>query len=382
MTTEITTQTAGSGSLATLLVGSHLPLAAPTDITLTARNAQISGYQKSGADLSVRFADGNALQLQNFFVIGEQGDFSRLISASGAPLVTGLMGPEAESEPDEPQIAEAAIPSDAIEVFPNAALMSDAQSGAEATGAATPAPSGDEAPAGNMSVGSVSADGDSGGSWSQPTLLAGLGVASGLSLSSGGTDPSAATTSAASAGGGIETSASNDSASNDSGADDSGTHVAGPHDAGAETSGEDTAPDTAHESALLESMAADDSLYDIALIVAPEAQPTSAEASLTSEMSSPQTAAGALDSNTPDAGDASDYALLSYLAEILANGENLDADGVSQDASDAHLAPEDTAFALSASDAASADLFVTDAPSEQPFFPADLLSDLTPEADL
>ena len=201
MTTEITTQTAGSGSLATLLVGSHLPLAAPTDITLTARNAQISGYQKSGADLSVRFADGNALQLQNFFVIGEQGDFSRLISASGAPLVTGLMGPEAESEPDEPQIAEAAIPSDAIEVFPNAALMSDAQSGAEATGAATPAPSGDEAPAGNMSVGSVSADGDSGGSWSQPTLLAGLGVASGLSLSSGGTDPSAATTSAASAGG-------------------------------------------------------------------------------------------------------------------------------------------------------------------------------------
>lgn len=382
MTTEITTQTAGSGSLATLLVGSHLPLAAPTDITLTARNAQISGYQKSGADLSVRFADGNALQLQNFFVIGEQGDFSRLISASGAPLVTGLMGPEAESEPDEPQIAEAAIPSDAIEVFPNAALMSDAQSGAEATGAATPAPSGDAASAGNMSVGSVSADGDSGGSWSQPTLLAGLGIASGLSLSSGGTDPSAATTSAASAGGGIETSASNDSASNDSGADDSGTHVAGPHDAGAETSGEDTAPDTAQESALLESMAADDSLYDIALIVAPEAQPTSAEASLTSEMSSPQTAAGALDSNTPDAGDASDYALLSYLAEILANGENLDADGVSQDASDAHLAPEDTAFALSASDAPSADLFVTDAPSEQPFFPADLLSDLTPEADL
>jgi len=377
MTTEITTQTAGSGSLATLLVGSHLPLAAPTDITLTARNAQISGYQKSGADLSVRFADGNALQLQNFFVIGEQGDFSRLISASGAPLVTGLMGPEAESEPDEPQIAEAAILSDAIEVFPNAALMSDAQSGAEVTGAATPAPSGDEAPAGNMSVGSVSADGDSGGSWSQPTLLAGLGTASGLSLSSGGTDPSAATTSAASAGGGIETSASNDS-----GADDSGTHVAGPHDAGAETSGEDTAPDTAQESALLESMAADDSLYDIALIVAPEAQPTSAEASLTSEMSSPQTAAGALDSNTPDAGDASDYAFLSYLAEILANGENLDADGVSQDASDAHLAPEDTAFALSASDAPSADLFVTDAPSEQPFFPADLLSDLTPEADL
>lgn len=377
MTTEITTQTAGSGSLATLLVGSHLPLAAPTDITLTARNAQISGYQKSGADLSVRFADGNALQLQNFFVIGEQGDFSRLISASGAPLVTGLMGPEAESEPDEPQIAEAAIPSDAIEVFPNAALMSDAQSGAEVTGAATPAPSGDAAPAGNMSVGSVSADGDSGGSWSQPTLLAGLGIASGLSLSSGGTAPSAATTSAASAGGGIETSASNES-----GADDSGTHVAGPHDAAAETSGEDTAPDTAQESALLESMAADDSLYDIALIVAPEAQPTSAEASLTSEMSSPQTAAGALDSNTPDAGDASDYALLSYLAEILANGENLDADGVSQDASDAHLAPEDTAFALSASDAASADLFVTDAPSEQPFFPADLLSDLTPEADL
>lgn len=382
MTTEITTQTAGSGSLATLLVGSHLPLAAPTDITLTARNAQISGYQKSGADLSVRFADGNALQLQNFFVIGEQGDFSRLISASGAPLVTGLMGPEAESEPDEPQIAEAAIPSDAIEVFPNAALMSDAQSGAEVTGAATPAPSGDAAPAGNMSVGSVSADGDSGGSWSQPTLLAGLGIASGLSLSSGGTDPSAATTSAASAGGGIETSASNDSASNESGADDSGTHVAGPHDAAAETSGEDTAPDTAQESALLESMAADDSLYDIALIVAPEAQPTSAEASLTSEMSSPQTAAGAIVSNTPDAGDASDYALLSYLAEILANGENLDADGVSQDASDAHLAPEDTAFALSASDAPSADLFVTDAPSEQPFFPADLLSDLTPEADL
>lgn len=202
MTTEITTQTAGSGSLATLLVGSHLPLAAPTDITLTARNAQISGYQKSGADLSVRFADGNALQLQNFFVIGEQGDFSRLISASGAPLVTGLMGPEAESETDEPQIAEAAIPSDAIEVFPNAALRSDAQSGAEVTGAATPAPSGDESPAGNMSVGSVSADGDSGGSWSQPTLLAGLGIASGLSLSSGGTDPSAAKTSAASAGGG------------------------------------------------------------------------------------------------------------------------------------------------------------------------------------
>ncbi|WP_162792148.1 hypothetical protein [Pseudosulfitobacter sp. DSM 107133] len=76
-------------------------LDAPTDVSL-APGVSIVGTEKVGGDLVVGLSNGETLHLDDFFVIGPDGDFSRLMSASGEPLVTGLMGPE----PDFPQSAE------------------------------------------------------------------------------------------------------------------------------------------------------------------------------------------------------------------------------------------------------------------------------------
>ena len=351
MATEITTQTAGSGSLATLLVGSHLPLASPTDVTLTSRNAQISGYEKSGADLNIRFADGHALEVQNFFVIGEQGDFSRLISSTGAPLVTGLMGPEAEDDTLPAPLAEPALPAGAIEVFPNPALLEQAGA-APSESASMAAHSG-----ATLSVSDTSTSGGGAGSWTQPTLLAGLGLASTVGLSSGasGDAGSSATTASAAQTLSLEADAPL--------AEGSKAQIA--HEA------DFASAEDAHENALLDSMADQDSPYDIALILAPSPQPAVG--------TDPMPASA---EPTPMAGT-DEQEMAGYLAEILPADTGPGAEALAGDPASAPPAPEEATIAQSAQDAPVwAGVFADDAPSEQPHFTADLLSELISEADL
>lgn len=72
-------------------------LAEPSDVSV---GAAILGTEKAGQDLVVRLANGETQTIENFFVIGPNGDFSRLFSASGTPVVSGLMAPEPEIPQD------------------------------------------------------------------------------------------------------------------------------------------------------------------------------------------------------------------------------------------------------------------------------------------
>lgn len=73
---------------------SKMSLGAPAVISLAQGTPAIVASDKLGSDLVLSFADGKTLLVQNFFVIGEQGDFSRLLLPDGEAFVTGLMGPE------------------------------------------------------------------------------------------------------------------------------------------------------------------------------------------------------------------------------------------------------------------------------------------------
>ncbi|UYV36739.1 hypothetical protein N4R57_17360 [Rhodobacteraceae bacterium D3-12] len=61
------------------------------------------GYAKQGTNLEIQLSNGKTLQVEDFFVIGPDGDFSRLITDSGEAVITGLMGPEPDIQlsPDE-----------------------------------------------------------------------------------------------------------------------------------------------------------------------------------------------------------------------------------------------------------------------------------------
>ncbi|WP_243263353.1 hypothetical protein [Sulfitobacter dubius] len=73
---------------------SNMSLGAPADISLAQGTPAIVASDKLGSDLALSFADGKTLLVQDFFVIGEEGDFSRLLLPDGEAFVTGLMGPE------------------------------------------------------------------------------------------------------------------------------------------------------------------------------------------------------------------------------------------------------------------------------------------------
>jgi hypothetical protein len=99
VTVGVTTQTKGTEQASAASVSSRRVLAEPTDVSV---GAPVLGTEKAGQDLVVRLANGETQTIENFFVIGPDGDFSRLLSASGTPVVTGLMAPE----PDMPQDSE------------------------------------------------------------------------------------------------------------------------------------------------------------------------------------------------------------------------------------------------------------------------------------
>ncbi|MBE9640097.1 hypothetical protein IQ782_24920 [Salipiger pacificus] len=68
------------------------------EISLTETSGGISGYLKSGPDLEISFQDGQALNIENFFVSGPDGEFSSLVDDDGTTLVSGLLAPEPDAE--------------------------------------------------------------------------------------------------------------------------------------------------------------------------------------------------------------------------------------------------------------------------------------------
>lgn len=91
---------ASDGSVAPTTTPS-LVLTMPGRLTLMQDQAEISGFEKLGANLHVALADGSELLVENFFVIGPDGDYSLFVDETGVPVVTGLMVPEAEMAFDD-----------------------------------------------------------------------------------------------------------------------------------------------------------------------------------------------------------------------------------------------------------------------------------------
>lgn len=139
---------------------SQLSLDIPKTVSLDPATARVVGFDKAGTDLTVAFADGETLHIENFFVIGPDGDFSRLISPSGETIVTGLMGPESDGvmvgEPRDAADAGAQVASDTASLS-FAAADSD---GADWGGSALLAAAGISVGSG---IGAFSGDGGSGG---------------------------------------------------------------------------------------------------------------------------------------------------------------------------------------------------------------------------
>jgi len=153
----VTLKQRGSSEAGDLQTASNVSLNKPMDVALVDGAASIVASDKMGSDLVVTFSDGTTLRVQDFFVIGENGDFSRLLLPSGDPFVTGLMGPEP------------AYPDGATEQLAQASGAEDA--------------AGDDGDAGQDGLVGQSVD------WSDPLLLAGAGISLGSGvdfLSSGG----------------------------------------------------------------------------------------------------------------------------------------------------------------------------------------------------
>ena len=85
-------------STSTRHVAPHVSLDQPADVVLAPDTPGIRSFDKSGSDLDLVFEDGQRLHIQDFFVVGSDGNFSSLIDAAGTPQLSGLMAPE----PDRP----------------------------------------------------------------------------------------------------------------------------------------------------------------------------------------------------------------------------------------------------------------------------------------
>lgn len=141
---------------------SHLALDTATDIALGRSAPGIANYSKIGPDLELSFSDGQSLYVENFFVLGPQGEYSQLLATDGSVSVTGLMAPE--PEPKETILSEQTIGTG------DPMIAMDA-SGAEAR-EGNKTSFGDSAP--NEGVADADAD------WANPLLLTGVGLASGF----------------------------------------------------------------------------------------------------------------------------------------------------------------------------------------------------------
>ncbi|WP_126978671.1 hypothetical protein [Frigidibacter oleivorans] len=75
--------------------GAETSVTTPSDVYFGAAAPGIAYYEKVGANLRVTLLDGQEVLIRDFFVIGEDGGFSRLLLANGGAVeVTGLVAPE------------------------------------------------------------------------------------------------------------------------------------------------------------------------------------------------------------------------------------------------------------------------------------------------
>lgn len=94
MAVEIFSATPSSGATARTY-GSELSVKAGSDIYFGKGAPGIAYFEKAGADLRVTLLDGQEVMLHDFFVIGPEGNASRLLDSAGGPVeVTGLLAPE------------------------------------------------------------------------------------------------------------------------------------------------------------------------------------------------------------------------------------------------------------------------------------------------
>lgn len=106
---EIFRTAQGQDGAAERVSGTEMSLDAPADIFFGETTPGIAFYEKIGSDLYVTLLDGTEVQLKNFFVIGADGSYSRLlVGANRAEEITGLVAPEpiafsTETVADAPQ---------------------------------------------------------------------------------------------------------------------------------------------------------------------------------------------------------------------------------------------------------------------------------------
>lgn len=101
-------------------VSSRLSLEIPQQVFMSASASDVAGYEKIGSDLSIQFTTGDHLYLDDFFVLGENGDYSRLMTQDGSILVTGLIAPEPDTQGSQES-------TDWAEVFPEDASSDEPQ---------------------------------------------------------------------------------------------------------------------------------------------------------------------------------------------------------------------------------------------------------------
>ncbi|MEQ8897308.1 MAG: hypothetical protein RID23_09460 [Roseovarius sp.] len=92
---EIFKSSPGQSDTAERFVGTEMPLSQPADVFFGSASPGIAFYEKIGPDLNITLLDGTDVVIKNFFVIGPDGSYSRLlVGADRAEEITGLVAPE------------------------------------------------------------------------------------------------------------------------------------------------------------------------------------------------------------------------------------------------------------------------------------------------
>lgn len=138
---EIFTKASGAAGKPERSTADGVNLRTPSDVHLGTASPGIAFYEKAGADLRVTLLDGKVLMLQNFFAMGPNGEYSRLLNGEGGSVeVTGLIAPEPFVPRDDTPSLSTAVPV-AAEAQPQPAESTEAP---RAPVASTLAPEGAE----------------------------------------------------------------------------------------------------------------------------------------------------------------------------------------------------------------------------------------------
>jgi len=153
---EIFTQPSDASQAPARTAGNQVLLSRPMDVFLGRNGAGIAYYEKSGADLRITLLDQQEVLVRNFFAIGANGEYSRLLKTQGGEVeVSGLIAPEPFVARDAaPIVAQADAPAAAAPAAPVAATTAPAE--------VAPAPAPAPAPVITAAAGGVDADGDGG----------------------------------------------------------------------------------------------------------------------------------------------------------------------------------------------------------------------------